>query len=858
MRPQRSLRLEKRSARSLDTLSGASGEIFYDVANGTLRLYTDNAGSEVKMATQPWVSSQLGVQGTSIQYSNLIGAPTSLSAFTNDVGFIIGGDEGEDGITSANITWVVYEQLADLPPAADNHGMFAHVHGTGRAYYAHAGLWVQLANQTDIDDIDLTGLGITYTLTELNGLVTLTSSEGDTTSVSVLTASGATLTGNLAFNDDVAATFGSAGDLSIRNVGGQFGTGPTISSSSTLTVSPTTSLLLSSADVALSATGALLLNSQQWPSTGGGNAGYVLATNGSNTTTWTNPASAFSVTTAAAGTQSLTYDNTTGIFTFTPEDLSSLGFSAGVTINEFSSDSTLGGGGAANNKVSTQLAVKSYVDTAVTNGAGAQDVYKNVVSDDGTAVATGLTDSLTIQGGTNIATAIPSNSDTVQINMSAFSINFLSDVDTTSNTPSTGEVLKWDGTKWAPGTDATTGGAGTDADTLDGFDGSYYLNYNNFSNTPTVLTLASISVGNELTASGDGAISYDNSTGVFRYTPPDLSSYLTTYTESNDLTSAVTWANVPDANITQGSVTQHQASLSITESQISDLQTYLTSYTVQASDLNTISVGALSDVDIGTPQNGQVLTWNNVSSRFQPATPVTGNTYTDSDVSAHLNTNTANTGQILSWDGSDFAWADDATGAAGGGDPDQNLFATAEGDTGTYTAASTTDTLIIAGGTDIATSMSNGTVTVNFDGSIPADISELTDTTNLLGGGPERFAAITQLLVTAPNSSYYEINNQYSGQNPTVYAISGLTIAFELNCDGHPFVIETSGGTAYNTGLIHVADNGTKTTGASAQGKTQGMLYWQIPVNVTGNYAYQCSFHSAMRGTITIKNLATL
>ena len=51
--------------------------------------------------------------------------------------------------------------------------------------------------------------------------------------------------------------------------------------------------------------------------------------------------------------------------------------------------------------------------------------------------------------------------------------------------------------------------------------------------------------------------------------------YLTT--ETNDLTAAVTWANVPDANITQSSVTQHQAALSITESQISDLQSYLTS-----------------------------------------------------------------------------------------------------------------------------------------------------------------------------------------------------------------------------------------------------------------------------------------
>jgi hypothetical protein len=48
-------------------------------------------------------------------------------------------------------------------------------------------------------------------------------------------------------------------------------------------------------------------------------------------------------------------------------------------------------------------------------------------------------------------------------------------------------------------------------------------------------------------------------------------SALQSFTETNDLSAAVTWANVPDANITEGSVTQHQAALSITESQISDL-----------------------------------------------------------------------------------------------------------------------------------------------------------------------------------------------------------------------------------------------------------------------------------------------
>lgn len=53
----------------------------------------------------------------------------------------------------------------------------------------------------------------------------------------------------------------------------------------------------------------------------------------------------------------------------------------------------------------------------------------------------------------------------------------------------------------------------------------------------------------------------------------DLQSYL--LVEANDLTAAVVWANIPDANVPESAVTQHEAALSITESQISDLQAYL-------------------------------------------------------------------------------------------------------------------------------------------------------------------------------------------------------------------------------------------------------------------------------------------
>jgi len=44
----------------------------------------------------------------------------------------------------------VYSTTGDLPSASTYHGMFAHVHGTGKGYFAHAGNWVELANQADV------------------------------------------------------------------------------------------------------------------------------------------------------------------------------------------------------------------------------------------------------------------------------------------------------------------------------------------------------------------------------------------------------------------------------------------------------------------------------------------------------------------------------------------------------------------------------------------------------------------------------------------------------------------------------------------------------------------------------------
>jgi hypothetical protein len=50
----------------------------------------------------------------------------------------------------------VYSTEGDLPSASTYHGMFAHVHGTGKGYYAHGGNWIKLLDETSSTTANLT------------------------------------------------------------------------------------------------------------------------------------------------------------------------------------------------------------------------------------------------------------------------------------------------------------------------------------------------------------------------------------------------------------------------------------------------------------------------------------------------------------------------------------------------------------------------------------------------------------------------------------------------------------------------------------------------------------------------------
>ena len=198
---------------------------------------------------------------------------------------------------------------------------------------------------------------------------------------------------------------------------------------------------------------------------------------------------------------------------------------------------------------------------------------------------------------------------------------------------------------------------------------------------------------------------------------------------------------------------------------------------------------------------------------------------------------------------------------ASGGEA-SNTFATiAVSGQNSVVADSSNDTLNLAAGSGITITTDSGTDTITINNSQSAGVtnfSALTDATAAELTVDEIYLpAITALNITNSGASAY-LFDQYSGNNPEIYAINGTTIAFKLNAQGHPFLIQTGAGVNYNTGLLHVTTAGVVTTGANAQGKDSGTLYWKIPSTISGSYRYQCSIHGAMVGNITIKNFGSI
>jgi len=240
-----------------------------------------------------------------------------------------------------------------------------------------------------------------------------------------------------------------------------------------------------------------------------------------------------SVTTAAAGSAALAYNSGNGEFTFTPPDLSSYATETWVEAKGYLTSYTETDPVFAASDAAAVTSTKiSNWDTAYGWGNHASAGYLTAEADTLQAVVdrgNTCTSPVYITNKLYFSNNFATLTDLQAVNASTYHGMFahvhaeghgyfahgggwVQLLDTTSSTgdlfdvdlsvaPVNGQVLKWNGTAWAPANDLTGGGGGG-------------------------LALTDLSV-QSLTASGGGSLTYNDGSGVFSYTPPDLSGYLT-------------------------------------------------------------------------------------------------------------------------------------------------------------------------------------------------------------------------------------------------------------------------------------------------------------------------------------------
>ena len=297
-----------------------------------------------------------------------------------------------------------------------------------------------------------------------------------------------------------------------------------------------------------------------------------------------------SVTTNAAGTSALGYNNSTGVFSYTPPDLSAV--STDLTAFSVGSNATAsGGGGLAYNNTNgvftyTPPDLSSYITglsmgelddvtitgspalnsvlkwsgTAWINGTVATGGLDNVVEDTSPQLGGNLDcqtanvdfytggacfggDSGSYAPRLYISHTTASGGTSFIDDASANGLNILygsganGKVVVKNRTGSTQLTIDDDGVKPASKLDLSS--ATINDGTNTGSSGQVLTSTVTGVAWSTALTLSSLSVGSEGTASGDGSISYNNTNGVFTYTPPDLSDFLDNTTVLADLSDVV-------------------------------------------------------------------------------------------------------------------------------------------------------------------------------------------------------------------------------------------------------------------------------------------------------------------------------
>ena len=121
---------------------------------GSCNLYYNNSRKFETTNTGASIIGDLSVSGV-LTYEDVTNVD-SVGIVTARAGIRVTGDVIEAQAGENKIP-ALYADLASLPSASTYHGMFAHVHATGRGYFSHAGAWLELVNKDTNGVLGFTG-----------------------------------------------------------------------------------------------------------------------------------------------------------------------------------------------------------------------------------------------------------------------------------------------------------------------------------------------------------------------------------------------------------------------------------------------------------------------------------------------------------------------------------------------------------------------------------------------------------------------------------------------------------------------------------------------------------------------------
>ena len=136
------------------TIGGDAGFVY----NKTTDALT--VGSVTTTGASPSVSAAGALTiSTTASNGNITFSPNG----TGDV--VLSANAKIDGSDNDYFKWTApYASEGALPSASTYHGMFAHVHGTGKGYFAHGGNWIKLLDESSSTTTNLTeGTNLYYT-----------------------------------------------------------------------------------------------------------------------------------------------------------------------------------------------------------------------------------------------------------------------------------------------------------------------------------------------------------------------------------------------------------------------------------------------------------------------------------------------------------------------------------------------------------------------------------------------------------------------------------------------------------------------------------------------------------------------